>query len=372
MAEPSASISTISWTGGSDGFLTLLDQTRLPLEVAYLNCDRVEQVFDAIQNLSVRGAPAIGVAAAYGVVIGLGDQGESAPLSSLEAAKRAALDACDRLAESRPTAVNLFWALDRMRGVIEAADPETPPVQLRKRLLAEAQTIHEADRAQCAAIGRHGAELLGALGQGMGIITHCNTGALATGGDGTALAVLFALHEGGLAPKVFADETRPLLQGARLTAWELQQRGVDATLITDSMAAQVLREGKAQAVIVGADRIAANGDSANKIGTYGLAILAKHHSVPFYVAAPTTTFDLTLDTGDSIPIEERKAEEVTEGFGRRTAPEGIAVYNPAFDVTPAELIAAIITERGVIDPVNAESVARLCEGSLLVHNSSDE
>ena len=364
MPEASTNVAPISWTGGSDGFLTLLDQTRLPTEVIYLNCDQVEQVFDAILQLSVRGAPAIGIAAAYGVVLSLREEGETNPLDSLASAKQAALAACDRLAESRPTAVNLFWALDRMRTVIQATEEESPPIQLRKRLLAEAQSIHESDRAQCAAIGRHGTELLGSLGHAAGIITHCNTGALATGGDGTALAVLFAMQEAGLQPNVFADETRPLLQGARLTTWELQQRGVHATLITDSMAAQVMREGKAGAVIVGADRIAANGDTANKIGTYALAIVAKHHSVPFYVAAPSTTFDLSLESGQEIPIEERKPEEVTEGFGRRTAPEGIEVYNPAFDVTPSDLIAAIITERGIIQPVNSTNIESMIKQSI--------
>lgn len=363
---PEPTVNPISWTGGGDGFLTLLDQTRLPTEVLYLNCDNVEDVWQAIKRLSVRGAPAIGIAAAYGVVLGVRDEatlGCKPPAPSPEAARKAALAACDHLATSRPTAVNLFWALDRMRGVVAALaeeEPDLPPAQLAKRLLAEAVAIHEADRAQCAAIGRHGAELFAPLfaehGKGMGIVTHCNTGALATGGDGTALAVLFALHEAGQKPHVYADETRPLLQGARLTAWELMQRGVDATLICDSMAAPLLRDGKARAVIVGADRITARGDVANKIGTYGLAVQAKHHGVPFYVAAPTTTFDLSIESGADIPIEQRAAEEITEAFGKRTAPEGVGVDNPAFDVTPAELVTAIITERGVISPASEASV----------------
>ncbi|TWT88830.1 Methylthioribose-1-phosphate isomerase [Pseudobythopirellula maris] len=349
---------TISWTGGGDGFLTLLDQTRLPGETAYLNCEDVESVYDAIKRLAVRGAPAIGIAAAYGVCLATRET------SSLTEARTAALAACDRLAESRPTAVNLFWALERMRGVITAMADDTPVVQFAKRLAGEARAIHDEDRAQCAAIGRHGAELLAeVVPPGGGVLTHCNTGALATGGDGTALAVLFALHrarqESNQSFTVFADETRPLLQGARLTMWELIERGVPATLICDSMAAQVMREGRVQAVIVGADRIAANGDAANKIGTYGLAVLAKHHGVPFYVAAPSTTFDLELASGDEIPIEERAAEEITDGFGRRTAPEGAQVYNPAFDVAPAALVTAIITERGVISPVTGEEVAAI-------------
>jgi methylthioribose-1-phosphate isomerase len=353
-----ANVAAISWTGHGDGFLTLIDQTRLPEDLAYINCDTVEVVWQAIKRLAVRGAPAIGIAAAYGVVLGLRDKAmlpTEAPASTVEEARQAALAACDHLATSRPTAVNLFWALDRMREVIKSLD-EPSPGRVADRLLAEARAIHEADRLQCAAIGRHGAELLEPLGRGMGIVTHCNTGMLATGGDGTALAVLFALSERGMKPQVFADETRPLLQGARLTAWELMQRGVDVTLICDSMAAPILRDGKAQAAIVGADRITARGDTANKIGTYGLAVQAHYHKVPFYVAAPTTTFDLTITSGNDIPIEQRAEEEITNAFGRRTAPEGVAVDNPAFDVTPAELITGIITERGVISPVTEEAV----------------
>ncbi|MEQ8847445.1 S-methyl-5-thioribose-1-phosphate isomerase [Botrimarina sp.] len=356
---PEANATPISWTGGGDGFLTLLDQTRLPESVIYVNCQSVQDVWDAIQRLAVRGAPAIGIAAAYGVVLGVRDGamlGAEPPARDPAAAREAALAACDHLATSRPTAVNLFWALDRMRGVVGELDDEVPPAQVGKRLLAEAKAIHEADRAQCAAIGRYGAELLGEFGSGAGILTHCNTGMLATGGDGTALAVIFALQKAGKNPKVYADETRPLLQGARLTAWELMQRGVDVTLVCDSMAAPLMRDQKAQAVIVGADRITARGDVANKIGTYGLAVLAQAHGVPFYVAAPTTTFDLSIESGADIPIEERAAEEVAEPFGRRTAPEGVAVWNPAFDVTPAELVAGIVTERGVISPVSEEAI----------------
>ena len=348
------SVSPISWTGGSDGFLTLLDQTRLPVDMAYLNCETVEDVWQAIKQLAVRGAPAIGISAAYGVILATRDA------KTLADAQEATRKACDHLATSRPTAVNLFWALDRMRGVIDATDVEMPPVQFAKRLLAEAQAIHEADRLQCDAIGRHGLKLLGDLPTGCGLLTHCNTGALATGGDGTALAIIFAMHTAGKKPKVYADETRPLLQGARLTAWELLQRGVDGTLICDSMAAPLLRDGKVQAILVGADRIAANGDTANKIGTYGLAVQAKHHGVPFYVAAPTTTFDLSIASGAEIPIEQRDAEEITCAFGKRTAPEDITVDNPAFDVTPAELITAIITERGVISPISTETVTTHC------------
>lgn len=341
------SVNPISWTGGGDGFLTLLDQTRLPGEVTYLNCGSVEEVWQAIKRLAVRGAPAIGIAAAYGVCLAV----------QKDRSCHAARDACRFLADSRPTAVNLFYALERMKAAADAAERDNAEEQLPERLLAEARAIHDEDRQLCEAIARHGADLLADLPTGAGIITHCNTGSLTTGGNGTAIGILVELQRRGAEPKVFADETRPLLQGARLTMWELMQLGIDATLICDSMAAQVMREGKAQAVIVGADRIAANGDAANKIGTYGLAIAAKYHNVPFYVAAASTTFDLNLASGDAIPIEERSPEEVAAPQGTRFAPEGAAVYNPAFDVTPAELIAGIVTERGVISPVTAERVA---------------
>jgi methylthioribose-1-phosphate isomerase len=330
------SIATIRWEGGADGHLVLLDQTRLPGEVAYLDCRTAEDVWQAIKRLAVRGAPAIGVAAAYGVCVGV-NEGRSAD------------EVCDYLATSRPTAVNLFWALERMRRV-------TSP----HGLLAEARAIDAEDRASCTAMANHGAVLLKDLPPGAGILTHCNAGALVSGsGDGTALAVIFELARRGKEPHVFADETRPLLQGARLTMSELMQRGIDCTLICDSVAAQVMREGRIQAVITGADRIAANGDTANKIGTYSVATLARAHKIPFYVAAPASTFDLSIASGDQIPIEQRAPEEITRGFGRETAPAGASVYNPAFDVTPAELIAAIITDRGIVQPVNAETVRRI-------------
>lgn len=312
----------------------------------YLECCIAADVWLAIKQLSVRGAPAIGVAAAYGVCVGV-NEGRSVD------------EVCDYLATSRPTAVNLFWALNRMRSAASRAVPG--PVDLPECLLAEARAIHDEDRNQCAAMGRHGADLLAELPAGAGILTHCNTGALATGGDGTALAVIFELARRGKQPHVWADETRPLLQGARLTMWELQQRNIKATLICDSAAAQVMREGRVQAVITGADRIAANGDTANKIGTFSVATLARAFGIPFYVAAPVTTFDLATATGTDIPIEERAAEEITNGFGTPTAPAGAAVYNPAFDVTPAELIAAIITDRGVVAPVNTEAVKKLID-----------
>jgi methylthioribose-1-phosphate isomerase len=259
------------------------------------------------------------------------------------------------LRTSRPTAVNLFWALDRMDRTGKSYLGDNPREMLNL-LLAEATRIADADRAMCREIGRHGAAL---VAPGQTILTHCNAGGLATADYGTALAVVFAAHDQGKKVGVYADETRPLLQGARLTAWELQRRGIPVTLICDNMAAQVMREGKIQLVVVGADRIAANGDTANKIGTYGVALLAKAHGIPFYVAAPSSTFDLAIPDGSHIPIEERDPREVTHGFGRQTAPEGVDVYNPAFDVTPAELIAGIITEKGVITPVNTDSIRSL-------------
>lgn len=337
---------TLEWVGEIDGHLRLLDQTRLPLEETYIDCRDPERVWTAIRALSVRGAPAIGVAAAYGVV--LGAQVESELTGCREALRRV----CDYLATSRPTAVNLFWALDRMRRVgLESDDPSVE--ELQARLLAEARVIEREDQDMCAAIGRHGASL---MPEGGGVLTHCNAGGLATAGLGTALAVIFAAHDAGRRIEVYADETRPLLQGARLTMWELMRYGVPATLICDSTAGQVMKEGRVQAVVTGADRIAANGDAANKIGTYGVAVLARAHDIPFYIAAPSSTFDLTLESGDLIPIEQRSAEEVTEGFGKRTAPPGARVYSPAFDVTPAELITAIITEHGVIDAPGRENI----------------
>ncbi|RIK70466.1 MAG: S-methyl-5-thioribose-1-phosphate isomerase [Planctomycetota bacterium] len=355
---------TLRWEGGADGTLVLLDQTRLPGEAVELRCRTVEEVWQAIQRLAVRGAPAIGVAAAYGVVLAvragatnhtglprLHHRAEGAEANWRDDA----FAACDYLATSRPTAVNLFWALERMRRAAQESAAGAVE-QLKERLLAEARAIHEEDRQMCAAIGRHGADLLAALPAGAGVLTHCNAGALATGGDGTALAVIFELVRRGKRLHVWVDETRPLLQGARLTAWELSQRGIDCTLICDSMAAQVMRQGRVQAVITGADRIAANGDSANKIGTYGVAVLAKAHGVPFHIAAPTSTFDLSLADGAAIPIEERGRDEIVRLGDSRLAPPDVAVYNPAFDVTPAELIRAIVTERGVVSPVTAEAV----------------
>jgi methylthioribose-1-phosphate isomerase len=340
---------TVCWSGdATSGFLRLIDQTRLPTEYVELECRDLPTVWEAIKLLRVRGAPAIGVAAAYGAVIGARSQG----WTDAAAVTCALREATAYLRTSRPTAVNLFWALDRMDAVVSAANLGDGRALL-EGLHVEARRIDEEDRATCRAIGRHGAVL---VEPGQGILTHCNAGGLATADYGTALAVIFAAAERGIPLRVFADETRPLLQGARLTAWELKRRSIPVTLICDSMAAQVMREGKVRMVIVGADRIASNGDTANKIGTYGLALLAKAHGIPFYVAAPSSTFDLSIDDGSAITIEQRDPREVTHGFGRQTAPEGIEVYNPAFDVTPPELITGIITEKGIIQPVNHQTI----------------
>ncbi|MDX1962833.1 MAG: S-methyl-5-thioribose-1-phosphate isomerase [Pirellulales bacterium] len=341
------------WIGETDGYLELLDQTLLPGQITRLACRDVPTVFEAIRALRVRGAPAIGIAAAYGTVLGvhhLRPTNTSEWLTALESVTA-------ELAQSRPTAVNLFWALERMRQFgREQASKSVEVAFLTEQLLAEAHRIRAEDAAMCRAIGQYGAELLPA---NRGVLTHCNTGSLATAEYGTALAAIYTAHAQGKNIQVYADETRPLLQGARLTTWELQQAGVPVTLICDNMAATVLRAGQVGAVIVGADRIAANGDAANKIGTYGLAILAHYHQVPFYVAAPSSTFDLNISNGAGIPIEQRDPREVTEAFGRRTAPADTRVFNPAFDVTPAELITALVTERGIIRPVTAANIAKL-------------
>ena len=341
----------MSWHGdAATGHLQMIDQTLLPSEMRQIECRDVETVWEAIKMLRVRGAPAIGIAAAYGVVVGLQTVGDD---DSAESFFRRADEVADYLATSRPTAVNLFWALDRMRAKCGQLMDQSVSTA-RAGLLAEAVSIHQQDRAMCHAIGKHGAPLLDEVD---GVLTHCNAGGLATAEYGTALSVFFTAQDNGREDlHVYVDETRPLLQGARLTAWELMQRGIKATLICDSMAAQVMREGRVQAVVTGADRIAANGDSANKIGTYALAVLARAHGIPFYIAAPSSTFDLSIDSGDQIPIEERKADEITHGFGKQTAPEGVDVYNPAFDVTPADYIRAIITESGVIQPVSEENI----------------
>ncbi len=350
-------ITTIEWSGDPsrprEGHVRLIDQTLLPTELRYIDCKDTETLWEAIKVLRVRGAPALGVAGAMGVVLGLrGTRAATGDELVKEADEVAAY-----FATSRPTAVNLFWALDRMKAKTRelAAKPDADVEESLRVLLAEALEVVREDRETCRAMGRFGAEL---LPDDATILTHCNAGALATADYGTALGVVYAAVEAGKKVSAYCDETRPLLQGARLSAWELTQAGIPTTVICDNMAAVVLRDRKIDAVIVGADRIAANGDVANKIGTYGLSVLAKEHGVPFYVVAPVSTFDLTLDSGAGIPIEERPADEVSMPFGTRTAPEEAAIYNPAFDVTPAANVTAIVTEKGVLRPPLAEAIKR--------------
>ena len=332
-------VETMKWR---DGALVLIDQTRLPTDLVHITCREVDQVARAIKELSVRGAPAIGIAAAYGTVIGA----QQAVSCDAQVFRQQVEETMETLGRTRPTAVNLFWALGHMRQVLDDSH-DLSNEAVCQRLLDTATRIFEEDRRICRQMGRHGASL---LADGDTVITHCNAGGLATADYGTALGVIYAAQEQGKHITVFADETRPLLQGSRLTAWELMQSGVDVTVICDNMAASVMRREDISCAIVGADRIAGNGDTANKIGTYGLAILAREHNVPFYVAAPLSTIDASLSSGDQIPIEERAPEEICRGFGTPTAPDGVQVYNPAFDVTPHGMVTAIITERGVARP----------------------
>jgi len=334
------------------GFIRAVDQTRLPCELRFLKIRDVKELWKAVKTLQIRGAPAIGVAAAFGVVLAAQNSKKLSGPGLVADIIRAA----DYLASCRPTAVNLFWALERMKKKTLAAE-NLPLDDLKKTLALEAVAIFDEDRQICRSIGRHGLALLKGK---KSVLTHCNAGGLATVQFGTALAPIYLAHKKGWPVKVFADETRPLLQGARLTAWELKQAGIDVTLICDNMAAQVMREGKVDMVFVGADRIAANGDTANKIGTYGVALLAKAHKIPFYVLAPTSTFDLKTPSGAAIPIEQRALEEVTHGFGKQTAPDGVNVYSPAFDVTPAKLISAIICENGICRPPYKQSLRHAC------------
>ena len=338
-------VETVQWT---DNSVVLIDQTRLPLEEKYVTCRTSDEVADAIRRMVVRGAPAIGVAAAMGVALGM----LHAPEPDID---RHFENVCSTLAATRPTAVNLFWAIERMRRLYQKLRGR-PLAEIRRFLVEEARLIREEDISICRAIGRNGA---GLLPDGRTVLTHCNAGALATAGYGTALGVIRAAIEAGKHVDVFADETRPFLQGARLTVWELQQDGIPTTLITDNMAGHFLRLGRIGCVVVGADRIAANGDVANKIGTYSLAVLAHENNVPFFVAAPISTLDLKLASGDQIPIEQRAAGEVTHVFGQAVAPAGTAVENPAFDVTPARYVTAIITEKGVGRPPYTESLRQL-------------
>ena len=336
----------IRWQGDS---LSLLDQTRLPVEEVWVDTADYRAVADAIRRLVVRGAPAIGIAAGYAVCLAAMEFQDQEPARFRESMAAAAKE----LAASRPTAVNLFWALDRMKLALSAAgdSPQAIPALVR-----EAEAIHREDIAMNRKIGRAGAEL---VGQGARILTHCNAGAIATGGFGTALGVVRAAHAQGKVEMIYCDETRPLLQGARLTAWELVRDGIPATLITDNMAASLMAQGKIDMVFLGCDRMAANGDFANKIGTYGVAVLAQYHGIPFYTVLPSSTIDLSIPDGGHIVIEQRAPEEVTHFAGVRTAPEGVAVYNPAFDVTPHQLLTGIVTEKGVIHPPFGEKLAGL-------------
>jgi methylthioribose-1-phosphate isomerase len=336
-------VETIQWT---DAGVVMIDQTRLPREQKFVICRTYLEVADAIKTMVIRGAPAIGVAAAMGVALGV-QQG-----ADFETV-------CKTLAATRPTAVNLFWGIERMKRLRASLDG-LPSGEIVERVIEEAKQIRLEDIAICEAIGRNGEPL---VPDGKTVLTHCNAGALATAGYGTALGVIRAAVSAGKKIDVFADETRPFLQGARLTAWELQQDGIATTVITDNMAGHFLHSGRIGCVVVGADRIAANGDVANKIGTYSVAVLAKENGIPFYVAAPVSTFDLTLASGDLIPIEQRSPDEVTHVFGVPVAPEAIAAANPAFDVTPARYVTAIVCERGVARPPYEESLRKLAQAS---------
>jgi len=347
-------IPTLEWLPTGVNFL---DQTKLPLEETYVLATDYKQVATVIRDMIVRGAPAIGVSAAMGVAIGI----DRSTASSIPALTEEVAVICKTLAETRPTAVNLFWGIDEIRNLYnELAAKNTPIPEIKAAVVAKARRMYDEDIAACRQMGAHGAALLPKEGT---VLTHCNAGALATCGYGSALGVIRAAIERGHKIDVFADETRPFLQGARLTAWELMKDNIPTTVLCDNMAAALMRQGRIQAVIVGADRIAANGDVANKIGTYGVSILAKEHGIPFYVAAPWSTLDLATPHGDLIPIEQRAATEVTHSNGRQMTPHGVAIENPAFDVTPAKYVTAIITERGVLSAPFNESIQRMAQQS---------
>jgi methylthioribose-1-phosphate isomerase len=344
-------LKTIEWVNGA---ARIVDQTRLPTELVYLDIRTTEEMYEAIKVLRVRGAPAIGIAAAFGVYCGIADFSEGLPANNLLVL---VMRKADYLASSRPTAVNLFWAMDRVKKTAQSFFDRGESVRrIKQALFDEAQTILDEDREACRKIGENGFELLRGFST---LLTHCNAGSLATGEYGTALAPVYVGKDRGKVFHVFADETRPLLQGARITAFELMAAEIPVTLICDNMSATVMAAGKIDAVIVGADRIALNGDVANKIGTYGLAIIAQAHGVPFFVAAPFSTFDASIETGKSIPIEVRDPEEIRNSFGKRTAPAEVPVFNPAFDVTPNKLITAIITERGVLRQPFNENITKM-------------
>ncbi|MGA9407979.1 MAG: S-methyl-5-thioribose-1-phosphate isomerase [Bacteroidota bacterium] len=336
---------SIEWI---DGKVRFIDQTKLPTDEIFVETDDLAVLADAIRTLKVRGAPALGIAAAYGVVLGTQRFHPVTSQEFYETVERAV----SVMSRTRPTAKNLFWALERMRSVCRLNLQESVE-QIKRALLDEAIRIHAEDAQMCAEIGKYGAELVPDRAT---ILTHCNTGALATGGTGTAQSIITTAFEQGKSISVYVDETRPLLQGARLTAWELQKLGIEVTVITDNAAAVVMARKKVDLVLVGADRIAANGDTANKVGTYNVAIIAKEHGIPFYVAAPTSTFDVSLAEGAQIPIEEREPEEISEGFGKRIVPSGVPVYCPAFDVTPHSYITAIVTEHGILRTPFVQSI----------------
>lgn len=347
-------VEAIKWVGGVDGFLELMDQRKLPGEFVKLHCRDIGQLYEAIKTLAVRGAPAIGVAGAYGLILVIQKLPKD---SNLDRAISVLKESVKYLSSARPTGANLFWAMDRVRRKAEdfvAGRPNASLRDLQEIVLAEANAIYQQDVDMCLRIGENGWKFIKA---GAGILTHCNAGALATAGQGTALSVIFEAHKKSRKFRVYVDETRPLLQGARLTAWELKQAGIDVTLICDNMAGWLMKQGKISAVITGADRIAANGDAANKIGTYSLSVLAKGHGLPFYIAAPSSTFDLSIKSGAEIPIEERAVDEVAFFGDRKIAPEGVGIYNPAFDITEARDITAIITERGIIENPTSQKIA---------------
>ncbi|HKF20039.1 MAG TPA: S-methyl-5-thioribose-1-phosphate isomerase [Candidatus Angelobacter sp.] len=341
-------IQTVEWT--ADG-VRFIDQTKLPTEEVYVTCSTYLEVAAAIRDMIVRGAPAIGVSAAMGMALGV----QQSAAQDVAALRRELEQISKTMSETRPTAVNLFWAIRRMQEKFETLATQPIP-QIKAALVAEARQMHLEDVAACQAMGRHGAALMPASGS---VLTHCNAGALATCGYGTALGVIRAAVEAGKSIHVFADETRPFLQGARLTAWELIKDGIPTTVIADNMAGAMMRQGKIEAVVVGADRIAANGDVANKIGTYTVAVLAREHGIPFYVAAPWSTVDMNTPAGDQIPIEQRSPKEVTHHAGKQIAPDGVLVENPAFDVTPHKYVTAIITERGIAKAPYAETLQGL-------------
>ncbi|MGA7293471.1 MAG: S-methyl-5-thioribose-1-phosphate isomerase [Terriglobales bacterium] len=341
-------IHTLEWT---DRGVVFIDQTKLPTEEVYVTCTTHQQVADVIRNMVVRGAPAIGVAAALGIALGV----KNSQAENGADLKKDFDEICETIRQTRPTAVNLFWAIRRMQEKFERIRIRPIP-QIKQDLIAEAQRVHAEDIAANQAMGRHGATLMPSTG---GVLTHCNAGALATAGYGTALGVIRAAVEAGKKIHVYADETRPFLQGSRLTAWELMKDGIPTTVISDNMAGVMMQQGKIGAIVVGADRIAANGDVANKVGTYTVAILAKEHGIPFYVAAPISTVDLETPDGSKIPIEQRNKKEVTHIAGKQMTPDGVDIENPAFDVTPAKYVSAIITDRGIARAPYEQSLSQL-------------